>query len=154
MRRPLKVKRNLTPDPKYSSEKVSKLINYVMERGKKDTAQKIVYDAFTEVNKKTKKDAMVVFGEALENVGPLMELKSKRIGGANYQIPHEVSPTRRLILSIRWILEAAKARKGAPMYKKLSQEIIDASNNEGTAVVKRENTQKMAEANRAFAHLA
>ena len=138
----------------YNSEKVAKLINYVMERGKKNTARAIVYDTFREIQRTENRDPQLVFEEALQKVGPLTELRSRRVGGANYQIPQDVQPDRRLILSLRWILQAAKARKGAPMYRRLAQEIIDASKNEGAAVVRRENTQKMAEANRAFAHLS
>ena len=154
MRRPLKKKKTLLPDGKYDSVKVAKLINYVMERGKKNTAKSVVYKAFEEIKEVEKKDPKVVFEEALQNVGPVVELRSKRVGGANYQIPQEVSSERKLVLALRWILQSAKARKGSPMYKRLAQEIIEASKNEGAAVVKRENTQKMAEANRAFAHLA
>ena len=139
---------------KYNSVKVAKLINYIMERGKKNTARTIVYRAFDEVQKSVKKDPQLVFEEALQKVGPLTELRSRRVGGANYQIPQEVSSDRRLVLALRWILQAAKDRKGQPMYRRLAQEIIDASKNEGAAVVRRENTQKMAKANRAFAHLA
>ena len=139
---------------KYNSVKVAKLINYIMERGKKNTARTIVYRAFDEVQKSVKKDPQLVFEEALQKVGPLTELRSRRVGGANYQIPQEVSSDRRLVLALRWILQAAKDRRGQPMYRRLAQEIIDASKNEGAAVVRRENTQKMAEANRAFAHLA
>ena len=154
MRSPLKKKRILQPDLKYGSLKISRLINYVMERGKKDVARKIVYQAFDEVERLTKKDPQVVFEEALQKVGPLVELRSRRVGGANYQIPQEVSIDRRLVLSLRWILQAAKARKSLPMHRRLAQEIVDASKGEGAAVVRRENTQKMAEANRAFAHLS
>ena len=154
MRRPLKKKRGIIPDAKYNSVKVARLINYIMERGKKQVARKIVYQAFDEIQKSENKDPQIVFEEALQNVGPLTELRSRRVGGANYQIPQEVSVDRRLVLALRWILQAAKDRKGVPMYKKLSREIIDASKNEGAAITRRENTQKMAEANRAFAHLA
>lgn len=154
MRRPLKKKRALAPDTKFNSTKVALLINYIMERGKKNTAKKIVYQAFDDIEKSEKKDPQIVFEEALQNVGPLTELRSRRVGGANYQIPQEVSTDRRLILALRWILSAAKERKGMPMHKKLAREIIEASKNEGAAVTRRENTQKMAEANRAFAHLA
>ncbi len=139
---------------KYNSVKVERLINYVMKRGKKNTARKIVYQAFDEIQKMEDKDPMLVFEEALQKVGPLMELRSRRVGGANYQIPQEVSIDRHLVLALRWILRAAKDRKGAPMHQRLAREIVDASKNEGAAVVRRENTQKMAEANRAFAHLA
>ena len=154
MRRPLKKKRKVAPDAKYNSAKVTRLINYIMERGKKTTARKVVYQAFDEIQKSENKDPQIVFEEALQNVGPLTELRSRRVGGANYQIPQEVSPDRRLILALRWILQAAKERKGVPMHKKLAREIVDASKNEGAAVTRRENIQKMAEANRAFAHLA
>ena len=142
------------PDAKYNSVKVARLINYIMERGKKTVARNIVYQSFDEIQKMESKDPQIVFEEALQNVGPLTELRSRRVGGANYQIPQEVSVDRRLVLALRWILQAAKDRKGMPMYKKLAQEIVDASKNEGSAVTRRENTQKMAEANRAFAHLA
>ena len=154
MRRPLKKKRDVTLDAKYNSAKVARLINYIMERGKKTVARNIVYQAFDEIKRVEKRDPQIVFEEALQNVGPLTELRSRRVGGANYQIPQEVSVDRRLVLALRWMLTAAKDRKGVPMYKKLAQEIIDASKNEGSAVTRRENTQKMAEANRAFAHLA
>ena len=154
MRRPLKKKRKVAPDAKYNSVKVTRLVNYIMERGKKNAARKVVYQAFDEIQKSEEKDPQIVFEEALQNVGPLTELRSRRVGGANYQIPQEVSPDRRLILALRWILQAAKERKGVPMHKKLAREIVDASKNEGAAVTRRENIQKMAEANRAFAHLA
>ena len=154
MRRPLKKKRKVAPDAKYNSVKVTRLINYIMERGKKNAARKVVYQAFDEIQKSEEKDPQIVFEEALQNVGPLTELRSRRVGGANYQIPQEVSPDRRLVLALRWILQAAKERKGVPMHKKLAREIVDASKNEGAAVTRRENIQKMAEANRAFAHLA
>lgn len=154
MRRPLKKKRTIVPDEKYNSVKVSRLINYVMERGKKNVASTVVYDAFDEMAKKEDKDAMIVFEQALQNVGPIVELKSRRVGGANYQVPQEVPIDRRLVLALRWILESAKSKSGAPMYKRLAQSFIESSNNEGAAVTKRENVQKMAEANRAFAHLS
>ena len=154
MRRPLKKKGKVAPDAKYDSVKVGRLINYIMERGKKTVARKVVYQAFDEIQKSEGKDPQLVFEEALQNVGPLTELRSRRVGGANYQIPQEVSADRRLILALRWILQAAKERKGVPMHKKLAREIVDASKNEGAAVTRRENIQKMAEANRAFAHLA
>ena len=154
MRRPLKKKRTLLPDAKYGSVKIARFINYVMERGKKAVARTIVYAAFDEVEKVEKRDPQLVFEEALQNVGPLTELRSRRIGGANYQVPQEVSADRRLVLALRWILQAAKERKGLPMHRRLAQEIIGASKNEGAAVTRRENMQKMAEANRAFAHLA
>ncbi len=154
MRGTVKKKNRLQPDRKYNSLKVAKLINYVMREGKKTTAEKIVYDSFKEIEQKEKKSPMLVFEEAIQNVGPLVELKSRRVGGASYQIPIEVNEERRLILALRWVLEATKSKKGESTYKKLAKQLIDASKNEGPAVVKRENIQKMAEANRAFAHLA
>ena len=152
MRRPLKKKTELQPDIMYDSVKVSKLINYVMERGKKNTARKVVYDAFAELKKKG--DPIEIFETALRNVEPSMEVRSRRVGGANYQVPREVRAERRLSLSLRWIIAAAKARKGMPMHKRLADELLLASNKEGEAVKKRENTHKMAEANKAFAHFA
>ncbi len=154
MRRKLKNKRSLRPDVVYSSTQVEKLINYIMERGKKNAARKVVYDCFAVLAEKTKQDPLEVYETALKNVGPLMEIRSKRVGGANYQVPHEVRPERRLALSLRWIIEAAKSKKGKPMAEKLSAELMAAANNEGEAVRKRENVHKMAEANRAFAHFA
>lgn len=154
MRKPVKNRNIPKPDLKYNSAQVGKLINYIMERGKRPVAQRVVYEAFDEIQKLEGKSPLEVFETALQNVGPIVEIRSRRIGGANYQIPTEVSPERRLILSLRWILNAAKAKKGSPMYERLAREIIEASRNEGAAVTQRENTQKMAEANRAFAHLA
>ena len=154
MRRPLKKQRTLEPDMKFNSVKISKLINYIMEEGKKNVARKIVYDAFDYIHKSEKKDPQVVFEEAINNVGPMIELRSRRIGGANYQIPTEVSDHRRLVLALRWIITAADDKKGSAMYKRLGDEIIVAAKNEGSAVTKRENVQKMADANRAFAHLS
>lgn len=155
MRRKVKNRNIPGEDLVYKSEKVSKLINYVMERGKKNTARTIVYDAF-DIVKEKKKDLLPleVFELALKNTGPLMEIRSRRVGGANYQVPHEVRPDRRLALSMRWIIGAAKSKKGRPMHEKLADEILSASNNEGEAVKKRENVHKMAEANKAFAHFA
>jgi small subunit ribosomal protein S7 len=155
MRRKVKNRNIPGEDLVYKSEKVSKLINYVMERGKKNTARSIVYDAF-DIIKEKKKDLLPleVFELALKNTGPLMEIRSRRVGGANYQVPHEVRPDRRVALSMRWIIGAAKAKKGRPMNEKLADEILAASNNEGEAVKKRENVHKMAEANKAFAHFA
>lgn len=155
MRRPLKKKRTLKPDTVYGSANVAKFINYIMERGKKSTARSVVYGAFDEMKKKTKKsDPVEIFETALQNVGPTMEVRSRRVGGANYQVPREVRPERRLALSMRWIIAAAKTKKGSPMSKRLADELIAASNNEGEAVKKKENTHKMAEANKAFAHFA
>jgi small subunit ribosomal protein S7 len=142
-------------DIKYNSEKVSKFINYVMERGQKETARGIVYGAFDLVKEKAKvEDVMEVFDTALKNTGPLTEVRSRRVGGANYQVPREVRPERRNFLSMKWIVEAARAGKGKPMAEKLADEIMLAAKGEGAAVTKRENTHKMAEANKAFAHFA
>ena len=155
MRRKIKNKHPIPADPIYNSEKVSKFINCIMERGKKNAARQIVYDAFTTIKEKAKvEDPMIVFDEALRNAGPAMEVRSRRVGGANYQVPREVRPERRNFLSMKWIVEAARAGKGKPMAEKLADEIILASKGEGAAVTKRENTHKMAEANKAFAHFA
>lgn len=155
MRRKLKAKPKINPDLVYDSEKVTKFINYTMERGKKSTASKIVYHSLDLIKEKTKNaNPLEVFESALKNTGPTMEVRSRRVGGANYQVPREVRPERRQFLSMKWIIEAARAKKGKAMYEKLAEEIIAASNNEGDAVKKRENTHKMAEANKAFAHFA
>lgn len=147
-------KRQITPDTKYQSVVIGKFINYVMERGKKTVAQKIVYGAFAAIEKETKRDPLEVFDEAIKNVAPMVEVKGKRVGGANYQVPMEVRGDRRLALAFRWIIGAAKAKKGRPMAEKLAAELIAAASNQGDAVRKREDVQKMAEANRAFAHFA
>ncbi|MCE9628982.1 MAG: 30S ribosomal protein S7 [Candidatus Vogelbacteria bacterium] len=154
MRRKVNYKRDLKPDLMYNSTNVEKLINYIMQEGKKNTARKVVYDAFKHVEEKLKTSPVEIFESALKNVAPQMEVRSKRIGGANYQVPHEVRPERRLALSLRWIIEAAKTKKGSPMSQRLANELVSAFNNEGEAVKKRENVHKMAEANRAFAHFA
>lgn len=155
MRRKLKAKPKIQPDFQYESEKITKFINYCMERGKKATSRKIVYGALEIVKEKTKNpNPLEVFEAALKNTGPTMEVRSRRVGGANYQIPREVRPERRQFLSMKWIVEAARAKKGKAMHEKLAEEIIAAANNEGDAVRKRENTHKMAEANKAFAHFA
>ena len=145
----------VSPDPIYSSEKVSKFMNCVMESGKKNAARKVVYGALTIIKEKAKvEDPLVVFDEALHNVGPAMEVRSRRVGGANYQVPREVRPERKQALAIRWIIDAARSKKGAPMAEKLATELMNAAKGEGEAVKKRENTIKMAEANKAFAHFA
>ena len=155
MRRKIKNKKELSPDAQYNSQKVAKMVNYVMERGKKEAARKIVYGAFKEVKEKTKNDhPLEVFETALKNVTPLMEVRSRRVGGANYQVAVEVRAERRQLLSMNWIIDAARGKKGKPMHIKLADEIIAASKNEGEAVKKRENVHKMAEANKAFAHFA
>lgn len=150
-----KIKRHpALPDPVYNSVIISKLINQVMKKGKKNTARNIVYGAFEVVKEKTKKESMEVFDEALKNASPLLEVKSKRVGGATYQVPVEVKGDRRLTLAMRWLILGAKSKKGRTMAEKLAQEIIDAANNTGWAVKKRTDTHRMAEANRAFAHFA
>lgn len=153
MRRPVKKRAPITPDFVYQSDHVAKLINYVMERGKKTTAQKVVYGAFDKL-KKGKSDPVQILELAVQNVGPQVEVRSRRVGGANYQVPHEVRPERRLALAYRWIIGTAKSKAGKPMKDRLAEELLLASKNEGEAVKKRENVHKMAEANRAFAHFA
>ena len=142
----------LMPDPRYDNLVVAKVINHIMKRGKKTTAEKIVYGAFDAIKEKTQKDPLQTFEKALENARPLLEVKSQRIGGATYQVPRPVAKERGLALSVRWILEAARKKKGVPMKQKLADELINAANNTGTAVKKKEDTHRMAEANRAFAH--
>ena len=155
MRRKLKAKPKTQPDYLYESEKVTKFVNYVMERGKKSVAKKVVYDALNTIKEKAKNpNPLEVFEAALKNTGPMMEVRSRRVGGANYQVPREVRPERRQFLSMKWIISAARSKKGKPMHEKLAEEIIAAANNEGEAVKKRENVHKMAEANKAFAHFA
>ncbi len=155
MRRKVTNRNIVGKDHVYQSEKVGKFINYVMLRGQKETARGIVYQAFDEIKEKLKvEDPMEVFDTALKNTGPLTEVRSRRVGGANYQIPREVRPERRSYLSMKWIIDAARSGKGKPMASKLADEIILASKNEGSAVKKREDTHKMAEANKAFAHFA
>ncbi len=136
----------------YGSVKVSKLINYVMERGKKDTARKVVYRAFEELKKEG--DPVMILEEALEKAAPTVEVRSRRVGGANYQVPREVRPERRLSLGLRWIVNAAEAKKGIPMHESLAKELLAAHKGEGEAVTKKETTHRMAEANKAFAHFA
>ena len=148
------VKRAIQPDPKYRSVEVAKFINFVMERGKKTVAQKIVYGMFDIMAEKTKQDPLEIFDLAVKNVSPVAEVKSRRVGGANYQIPIPVRPERRLMLAYRWIIEAAASAKGRPMKEKLATEIMAAANNEGSAMKKKQDVHRMAEANRAFAHFA
>jgi small subunit ribosomal protein S7 len=147
-------KRKILPDPKYKSTHVAKFINYVMQRGKKTVAQKIVYGAFDILKEKTKLDPLDIFDQAIKNVGPLLEVRGRRIGGANYQIPYPVRGERKLALAYRWIIEAAKTKKGRPMVEKLADELWAAYNNEGDAIKKKQDVHRMAEANRAFAHFA
>ena len=145
-------KREVLPDPLYNSKVVTKLINNIMLDGKKGVAQKIVYGAFNRVAEKTGKDAMEVFETALNNIMPALEVKARRVGGATYQVPMEVRPERRQTLGLRWLTTYSRNRSEKTMEERLANEIMDAANNTGSAVKKREDTHKMAEANRAFAH--
>lgn len=155
MRRPIKKRNIVQPEVKYDSVRLSQFINYVMKDGKKNTARKVVYGAFENIKKKTKSDdPLEIFETAVRNVSPSMEVRSRRVGGANYQVPREVRPERKQALAMRWILTAAGSKKGSPMSERLADELIAASNNEGEAIKKKENTLKMAEANKAFAHFA
>jgi len=147
-------KKNLKPDAKFGNLLVSKFVNNIMERGKKSVAEKIMYDCFDIIHEKTKKGGLNILEQALKNVSPLMELKSKRVGGANYQVPIPVSGERRTTLAIRWIKAAVSSRKGKKMAEKMAEELIDASNKTGAAMKKREDVHRMAEANKAFAHFA
>ncbi len=144
----------IKPDSVYQNIEVSKLINHVMKKGKKSLARKIVYGAFSILKEKTKKEPIEIFLKALENISPQLEVRSKRVGGATYQVPFPVKAERASTLAMRWIIGAANTQKGKPMEQKLAAEIINASNNTGEAFRKKENTHKMAQANRAFSHLS
>ena len=152
MRKRRAVKRDVLPDAIYNSKIVTKLINQIMQDGKKGTAQKIVYDAFDIIKEKTNEDPMVIFNKAMENIKPALEVKSRRVGGANYQVPVEVKSDRAIALAFRWLTQYARLRNGHSMAENLANEIIDASNGIGASVKKKEDTHKMAEANKAFAH--
>lgn len=154
MRRKKKVDRGIGPDRKYDSVLLSKFINNVMKEGKKTVAERVVYDTLKEIEAQTKKPPLEVFETAINNVSPSLEVKSRRIGGASYQVPREVRGDRRATLAFRWILHVARAQKGSPMYRRLSQELIAASKNEGSAIKKKNDTHRVAEANRAFAHFS
>lgn len=145
-------KREIQPDPVYGSVVVEKFINHLMTRGKKTTARKVLYNTFDIVKAKTKQDPIEVFDKALQNASPILEVKPKRVGGATYQVPREVKGERKLALAIRWIINAAKSKKGRAMRERLAQEILDAASNTGAAIKKKEDAHRMAEANRAFAH--
>jgi small subunit ribosomal protein S7 len=145
-------KREVLPDPIYGSQLVSKLVNSVMYDGKKGVAQKIVYDAFEIVKEKTGKNPLEVYEQAMENIMPVLEVKAKRVGGSNYQVPMEVRPERRVTLGLRWLTTYARSRNERTMKERLANEILDAINNQGGAFKKKEDTHKMAEANKAFAH--
>ncbi|MBE7092055.1 MAG: 30S ribosomal protein S7 [Clostridiales bacterium] len=145
-------KRDVLPDPMYNSKVVTKLINQVMYDGKKGTAQRICYDAFDIIKEKTGREPLEVFTEAMENVMPLLETKARRVGGSNYQVPIEVRPDRRQTLGLRWLVMFTRKRGERTMAERLAAEILDAANNTGASVKKREDTHKMAESNKAFAH--
>ena len=152
MRRAGAAKREVLPDPKYGSRLVAKFVNIMMIRGKKSTAETIMYHALTAVEDRSKQEALKMFKQAIENVKPAVEVKSRRVGGSTYQVPVEVRPDRRTSLAMRWVIGAARRRPERSMAEKLAAELLDAANNRGTAVKKREDTHKMAEANKAFAH--
>jgi len=154
MRKKRKYKKTHKPDVQYDNIAVARFINYLMRKGNKSTAEKILYETFGNIQKETKTEPLEVFQKAIENASPLLEVFSRRIGGANYQVPREVRPERRFFLACNWIIQAARSRKGKPMVTKLAEEIIAASKNEGAAIKKRQNIHRMAEANRAFAHFA
>jgi small subunit ribosomal protein S7 len=153
MRRPLKKKRTWRPDLKYGSETITRFTNALMWSGKKDTARAVVYGAFDRIAKEGA-DPLETFETALRNVSPLMEVRSRRVGGANYQIPREVPQSRRMALSFKWIIGAARSKKGKPMDEKLASELMLAAKNEGDAIKKKDEMHRMAEANKAFAHFA
>ncbi len=152
MRRTKPEKREVPPDVRYNSVDLQKFIHHILRRGKKSLAVSIVYDALDMVKEKTGRNPLEVFELALKNVGPIMEVRPRRVGGATYQVPMEVPGERRLALAMRWIADAARARSGKSFAEKIAAELIDAANNQGNAVRKREETHKMAEANRAFSH--
>ena len=152
MRKKRATKRDVLADPIYNSKVVTKLVNHIMKDGKKGTAQKIIYGAFDIVKEKTGEDAMTVFEKAMNNIKPSLEVKSRRVGGANYQVPVEVKPDRAQALAFRWLAQYARLRNGHSMAENLANEIIDASNGVGASVKKKDDTHKMAEANKAFAH--
>jgi small subunit ribosomal protein S7 len=155
MRRKVKNRNVAGPDPRFDSQTLGKFINYVMWDGKKSTARSVVYDMLEVLKEKTgNENPLEVFDTAIKNVAPQVEVRSRRVGGANYQVPYEIRPDRRTFLAMNWIIETARKRKGKPMHLKLSDEILAAVKGEGEAMKKRENTHKMAEANKAFAHMA
>lgn len=152
MRRNRAARRPIIPDPRYNSQVVAKFINNVMERGKKSLAARVVYDAFAIMEERTKRPPLEVFEEALKNATPMVEVKPRRVGGATYQIPVEISPARRQALAMRWLIDSARKRSGRSMSVRLANELLDASRKEGATIKKREDTHRMAEANQAFAH--
>jgi small subunit ribosomal protein S7 len=154
MRKKRNTTREFAPDVKFDSVAVTRFINYVMESGKKSIAEKIVYTALEEAGKQLKKEPLEVFNQAMENAAPAVEVASRRVGGANYQVPREVRPERKFVLASRWMLEAARAKKGSDMSKRLCDEFVAAYKNEGSAIKKKLDVHRMAEANRAFAHFS
>ena len=154
MRRKRNIKREIAPDQKYQSALVQKFINYVMYEGKKSVAEKVVYGAFDIIEREAKKDPVEIFNLAIENASPFLEVRSRRVGGANYQVPREVRGARKLSLAFRWIIGGARAKAGTPMSKRLAEEIMLAAKNEGIAVKKKTDMHRMADANKAFAHFA
>lgn len=152
MRRPIKNRHPRKPDLTYKSEAISRFVNTVMKDGKKDTARRVVYKALDIIKKEG--DPLETFETAIRNVSPLMEVRSRRVGGANYQVPREVPQQRRISLAYRWLINAARAKKGKPMAEKLANEILMAAKNEGEAIKKKDDMHRMAEANKAFAHFA
>jgi small subunit ribosomal protein S7 len=154
MRKKQTYKRDFKPDFKYGSIAVSRFINYLMQDGKKMVAQKCLYDSFDIIKKQTKQEPLEIFEKAIENVSPLVEVATRRIGGANYQVPREVRKERKFMLAARWIIQASRSKKGKRTAEKLAEEMLAASKNEGAAIKKKQDTHRMAEANRAFAHFA
>jgi small subunit ribosomal protein S7 len=152
MRRRRPERRQILPDPVYNDLQIAKFVNYLMKRGKKGVAEKIFYDAMDIIQKKTKTKGIEIFEEAVKNVAPMLEVKSKRVGGATYQVPIEIPKNRQYFLASHWLINSAVGRAGKPMAERLASELISASNNEGGAVKKKEDTHRMAEANKAFAH--
>ncbi|MFL2698021.1 MAG: 30S ribosomal protein S7 [Gammaproteobacteria bacterium] len=151
-RRKAAPKRKILPDPKYGNLRVAKFMNQIMKSGKKSLAESIVYGAFNEINEKTKKEPVEIFEKALDSVGPMVEVKARRVGGATYQVPLEVRPARRQALAMRWLVSSARSRPEKTMTLRLAQELMDASEGKGEAIKKKEDTHRMAEANRAFSH--
>ena len=151
-RRAKVVRREILPDARYGSELLSRFINKVMQRGKKGVAERIVYDALELIQARTGRDPLDVFQQAIRNATPVLEVKPRRVGGATYQVPVQIEPTRRLSLAIRWLLQSSRSRAGRSMAEKLSAELLDAANNTGATIKRRDDTHRMAEANRAFSH--
>lgn len=154
MRRKRNYQRERKADPKFQSVTVGRFVNYLMKKGEKSVAEKVMYGALDEIKKTTKQEPLPIFEKALENVTPLVEVSTRRVGGANYQVPREVRPSRKFMLAAKWLIEAAKSKKGKPMAARLAEEFMLAAKNEGTAIKKKLDTHRMAEANRAFAHFS